>query len=180
MDLLWKERKRIWCGLPLTFTVYSYDNERFYVKSGFLNQRQDEVRLYRIQDLTVTRSLSQRIFGMGTILVNSSDKTLGDFEIKNIKNVMDVKEQLSALVEIQRDQKRYIPEKISPGIPKPIMMIICNQNLKFPVSIEKKIPGIFYLCACISCCIFFFNPDFYQIGNLLRFHSFILFITDRF
>lgn len=95
MDLLWKERKRIWCGLPLTFTVYSYDNERFYVKSGFLNQRQDEVRLYRIQDLTVTRSLSQRIFGMGTILVNSSDKTLGDFEIKNIKNVMDIKEQLS-------------------------------------------------------------------------------------
>ena len=84
MDLLWKERKRIWCGLPLTFTVYSYDSERFYVKSGFLNQRQDEVRLYRVQDLTVTRSLSQRIFGMGTILVNSSDKTLGDFEIKNI------------------------------------------------------------------------------------------------
>ena len=108
MDLLWKERKRIWCGLPLTFTVYSYDNERFYVKSGFLNQRQDEVRLYRIQDLTVTRSLSQRI------LVNSSDKTLGDFEIKNIKNVMDVKEQLSALVEIQRDQKRvYTRENIS-------------------------------------------------------------------
>ena len=114
MDLLWKERKRIWCGLPLTFTVYSYDNERFYVKSGFLNQRQDEVRLYRVQDLTVTRSLSQRIFGMGTILVNSSDKTLGDFEIKNIKNVMDVKEQLSALVEIQRDQKRvYTRENIS-------------------------------------------------------------------
>ena len=100
--------------LPLTFTVYSYDNERFYVKSGFLNQRQDEVRLYRIQDLTVTRSLSQRIFGMGTILVNSSDKTLGDFEIKNIKNVMHVKEQLSALVEIQRDQKRvYTRENIS-------------------------------------------------------------------
>ena len=85
MDLLWKERKRILCGLPLTFTVYSYDNERFYVKSGFLNQRQDEVRLY-----------------------------LGDFEIKNIKNVMDVKEQLSALVEIQRDQKRvYTRENIS-------------------------------------------------------------------
>ena len=51
---------------------------------------------------------------MGTILVNSSDKTLGDFEIKNIKNVMDVKEQLSELVEIQRDQKRvYTRENIS-------------------------------------------------------------------
>ena len=74
----------------------------------------DLVSRNRIQDLTVTRSLSQRIFGMGTILVNSSDKTLGDFEIKNIKNVMDVKEQLSALVEIQRDQKRvYTRENIS-------------------------------------------------------------------
>ena len=51
---------------------------------------------------------------MGTILVNSSDKTLGDFEIKNIKNVMDVKEQLSALGEIQRDQIRvYTRENIS-------------------------------------------------------------------
>lgn len=114
MELLWKERKRIWCGLPLTFTVYSFDPERFYLKSGFLNQREDEVRLYRVQDLTVTRSLSQRIFGLGTILVNSSDKTLGDFEIKNIKHVMDVKEQLSELVETQRDKKRvYTRENVS-------------------------------------------------------------------
>ena len=114
MELLWTERKRIWCGLPLTFTVYSFDEERFYVKSGFFNQRQDEVRLYRVQDLTVTRTLGQRIFGMGTILVNSSDKTLGDFAIQNIKHVMDVKEQLSQLVEIQRDKKRvYTRETLS-------------------------------------------------------------------
>lgn len=106
MNILWTERKRIWCGLPLTFTVYSYDEERFYVKTGFLSQREDEVRLYRIQDLTVTRSFLQRIFGMGSILVNSSDKTMGDFEIRNIKNVSEVKEKLSELVEVQRDKKR--------------------------------------------------------------------------
>ena len=170
MDLLWKERKRIWCGLPLTFTVYSYDNERFYVKSGFLNQRQDEIRLYRIQDLTVTRSLSQRIFGMGTILVNSSDKTLGDFEIKNIKNVMDVKEQLSALVEIQRDQKRvYTRENISGDSEA--------DHFLYPL---KKDTGNFLPMCLHFLLYFFFNPDFYQIGNLLRFHSLILFVTDRF
>ena len=67
------------------FTIYSYDEERFYIKTGFLNQREDEVRLYRVQDLTVTRSFIQRIFGMGSIHVNSSDKTMGDFEIRNIK-----------------------------------------------------------------------------------------------
>ena len=106
MNIIWTERKRIWCGLPLTFTIYSYDEERFYIKTGFLNQREDEVRLYRVQDLTVTRSFIQRIFGMGSIHVNSSDKTMGDFEIRNIKNVAEVKEKLSELVEIQRDKKR--------------------------------------------------------------------------
>ena len=106
MNILWTERKRTWCGLPLTFTIYSYDEERFYIKTGFLSQREDEVRLYRIQDLTVTRSFLQRIFGMGSILVNSSDKTMGDFEIRNIKNVSKVKEKLSELIEVQRDKKR--------------------------------------------------------------------------
>ncbi|MCR5785199.1 MAG: PH domain-containing protein [Eubacterium sp.] len=106
--MLWKARKRIWCGLPWTFTVYSFDEERFYLDRGFLNKRQDEMRLYRVLDLGVTRSLIQRIFGMGTIAVKSSDKTLGDFEIKNIKNVMDVKEQLSNLVEENREKKRVV------------------------------------------------------------------------
>lgn len=106
MDLRWRERKRLWCGLPLTFTIYSFDDERLYIESGFLNQRQDEVRLYRILDLAITRTLIQRIFGLGTIHVSSSDKTLSNFEIKNIRNVKDVKEQLSRLVEEQRDKKR--------------------------------------------------------------------------
>ena len=99
MSIVWTERKRIWCGLPLTFTIYSYDEERFYIKTGFLNQREDEVRLYRVQDLTVTRSFIQRIFGMGSIHVNSSDKTMGDFEIRNIKNVAEVKEKLKKAIE---------------------------------------------------------------------------------
>lgn len=106
MELAWRERKRIWCGLPWTFTIYSFDAERLYIESGFFNQRQDEVRLYRILDLSVTRTLVQRIFGMGTIHINSSDKTLSNFELKNIKDVKEVKEKLSNLVEAQRDNKR--------------------------------------------------------------------------
>lgn len=65
MSIVWTERKRIWCGLPLTFTIYSYDEERFYIKTGFLNQREDEVRLYRVQDLTVTKILYPAHFRNG-------------------------------------------------------------------------------------------------------------------
>lgn len=113
-EVVWKARKRIWCGLPLTFTVYSFDDERFYIDSGFLNQRQDEVRLYRILDLSVTRSLCQRIFNMGTIHISSSDKTLKNFDVVNVKNVKEVKEKLASLIESQRDSKRiYTRESLS-------------------------------------------------------------------
>lgn len=104
--LLWKARKRLWCGLPWTFTVYSFDEERLYVERGLFNQRQDEVRLYRIVDIAMTRSLVQRIFGMGTVHLVTSDKSLGNFDLINIKNTHGIKEQLSELIEKQRDNKR--------------------------------------------------------------------------
>lgn len=104
--LLWKARKRLWCGLPWTFTVYSFDEERLYVETGFFNQRQDEVRLYRIMDIAMTRTLVQRIFGLGTVHLVTSDKSLGSFDLVNIKNTYEIKEQLSGLIEKQRDYKK--------------------------------------------------------------------------
>ena len=57
-------------------------------------------------DLSLSQTLSQKIFGIGTIQVSSADKSMRDFEIKNIKKPRDVKEQLSKLVEENRDKKR--------------------------------------------------------------------------
>lgn len=106
MEALWRERKRWWCGVPWTFTVYSLDEERLHIESGFLNQRSDEVRLYRIMDIALTRTLSQRIFGLGTVHLSSSDKALGNFALVNIKRPKELKELLSNLIEKQRDKKR--------------------------------------------------------------------------
>lgn len=108
-DRLWQDRKRwTFFGLPFTFTRYSVNEERFFISKGFLNVTDDEVRLYRIMDISVRRSLAQRIFGLGTIKVCSGDKTLKDFEIENIKKPLETKELLSELVERQRDLKRVI------------------------------------------------------------------------
>lgn len=106
-EILWKDRKRV-LGMPLSFTKYSFTEERFFLETGFFNSKEDEVRLYRILDLQLNRSLWQKIFGVGTIIVNSADKSLGTFAIKNIKNAKQVKEQLSDLVELNRDKKRVV------------------------------------------------------------------------
>ena len=106
MDYLWSDRKRTLLGLPLSFTKYSMTEERLFIEQGFLNKKEDEVRLYRIMDVSLSRSFGQRLFGVGTIHCCSADKSMKDFDILSIKHPKDVKEQLSELVEKQRDAKR--------------------------------------------------------------------------
>ena len=105
-NLVWKGRKRIWCGLPWTFTKYELSTDKLVIKTGFFNQNDDEVRLYRILDISLKRSLFQRIFGLGTIRCNSVDKTMKNFDITNIKNSERVKDQLSDLIEESRRSNR--------------------------------------------------------------------------
>ena len=106
INTIWKARKRNFLGLPWTFTIYGFSEDRLYVKTGVLNTREDEVRLYRITDIGLTRSLWQRIMGMGTIQIYSSDQSMGDFKLVNVKDSENVKEQLSQLIEKERENKR--------------------------------------------------------------------------
>lgn len=108
-DILWHDRKRwVFFGLPFSFTRYSVSRERLFVSTGFLSVKDDEVRLYRVMDISLKRSLGQRIFGLGTVQICSADKTMKDFELKNIKNPVATKELISDLVERQRDAKRVV------------------------------------------------------------------------
>lgn len=106
MEYLWNDRKRTLFGLPLSFTKYMMTEDRLFIEQGFLNKKEDEVRLYRIMDVSLTRSFLQRIVGVGTIHCCSADKTMKDFDIISVKKPKDVKEQLSQLIEAQRDAKR--------------------------------------------------------------------------
>ncbi len=106
-ELLWRARKRLlFFGLPWTFTVYRLTGDRLLIRQGFFTTREDEVRLYRIVDISLRRTLLQKIFGLGSIQCHSSDKTMGDFEIINIKNSYEVKNMLSDLIEKERMEKR--------------------------------------------------------------------------
>ena len=102
---LWKDRKRYF-GLPLSFTRYRLSEERIFVEKGFFNIHVEEVLLYRVRDLELNMRLTQRIFGVGTICVHSSDKTAPDLELVNVKHPRQVKELLFRQVEQEKDQRR--------------------------------------------------------------------------
>lgn len=102
----WSDRKRIIFGLPWTFTKYAATDEKLLIRTGVLNVKEEEVRLYRILDFTLKRTLFQRLWGLGTIHVCSADKSTPEFEILNIKNPEIVKNMLSDMVEEERRKKR--------------------------------------------------------------------------
>ena len=103
---IWKDRKRTIFGLPLSFTVYKLTNEKLLIESGFLSKKEEEVRLYRIMDLTLNRPFGQRIFGVGTIHCCTADKSSPEFDIIKVKNASEIKNMLSDMVEAEREKKR--------------------------------------------------------------------------
>lgn len=104
--IVWQDRKRIIFGLPWTFTKYKLYEDRLIICTGFLNKREEEIRLYRIMDNTLEKPLTQRIFGLGSIRVNSADKSTPVFYLSKIKNSDSVRNTLSDLVEKERTKKR--------------------------------------------------------------------------
>ena len=107
-EYVWRERKRTIFGLPLSFTVYKLTKEKLFIESGFLSKKEEEIRLYRIMDLTLNRPLGQRIWGLGTIHCCTADKSTPEFDILRIKNSEEIKNMLSDMVEEQREAKRIM------------------------------------------------------------------------
>jgi len=105
IQYLWKDRKRYF-GLPLSFTRYSLSDDRLFISVGLLNIKDDEILLYRVRDIDTSRNLWQRLFGVGTVKVMSSDKTMPVLELKNIKDPVMVKELIHKAVEEMKIRRR--------------------------------------------------------------------------
>ena len=98
VETLWSDRKRV-LGMPLTFTKYFLSEDRLFMQTGLLNMKMEEVLLYRVSDIGVHISLFQRLFGVGTIVIHSSDKSAPHLELKNIREPLVVKELIHKHVE---------------------------------------------------------------------------------
>lgn len=114
-NTVWKDRKRTIFGLPLSFTRYSLTDEKLLIDTGFFSRSEEEVRLYRVMDVTLRRTLRDRIFGVGTIHCCSADKSTPEFDIKRVKNASEIKNMISDMVESERLKKRITGREFMGG-----------------------------------------------------------------
>ena len=103
-EILWADRKRI-LGIPMSFTRYSIDDERLYVKRGLLRTELNEILLYRILDVKSSQTLWQKIFAVGTLTLYSADQSCPTLQLKNIKRQEKLHRYLSDIIEKNRHSK---------------------------------------------------------------------------
>lgn len=87
-------------------TVYELTTQRLRKTSGVFNKKLDELELYRVKDSTLEQPFVLRLFGLGNVMIVSSDATMPEVSISGVSDAFDVREKLRVAVETERDRKR--------------------------------------------------------------------------
>lgn len=107
--MVYIERKRIKLfGLPFSFTEYKINEEKITITRGFLSIVEDDVLMYKIQDIRLTKSVFERINGLGTITCYTGDTTHPLLKLYHIKNANKIKQFIMDSSEEARRKRRTL------------------------------------------------------------------------
>lgn len=107
--MLYVEQKRTKLfALPVCFTKYTISEEKINIKRGFLTLVEDDAYMYKVQDVRLTRSLCERIFGTGTVVCYTGDTTHPELKLVHIKHATEIKEYIIISSEEARRKRRVL------------------------------------------------------------------------
>jgi membrane protein YdbS with pleckstrin-like domain len=98
----------IWRAIQLNCLSFELTTQRFKTSSGVVARHTDELELYRVKDMSFSQSFSQRLLGLGTIQMQTSDTTtpVVTLDSLNASEAKEVREQIRTLTEQLRTRKR--------------------------------------------------------------------------
>ena len=103
------ERKRwLFFGLPFTFTRYHIKEDMITINTGFFKTTEDDCYMYKVQDVKLTRTLAEKMVGVGTIICYTGDSTDPKLELKHIKKSREIKDFILEASETARLKRRTV------------------------------------------------------------------------
>src|ERR1035437_1902503 len=98
----------LWNCLAMYSIRYVLTDERLMIYSGILDQEEKQIALYRINDYKVFSPFFLRIFGMGNIILYSTDNFTPSFTLFAVKNPIDIKDIIRSNVERVKVEKHIL------------------------------------------------------------------------
>ncbi len=89
----------IWKWLVIRCTRYTLTSQRLQLETGVFSKHLEEIELYRIKDSELLRPFIQRLVGLGTVRVLSSDSTMPEMQVRCISKADGVRELIREHVE---------------------------------------------------------------------------------
>lgn len=103
------ERKRwLFLGLPFTFTKYRIKEDMITIDTGLLKTIESDCYMYKVQDVTHSATLLEKMFGLGTIICNTGDTTHPVLKLEHIRNSKTIKEFILKESEEARIKRRTV------------------------------------------------------------------------
>ena len=87
--LLWL---RVW--YKTAATRYRLTTQRLFVQTGLVAKKLEEVELFRVKDVTLRQGVLDRLMGVGTVTVLSTDDTTPRLELAGILQPLEAKEAI--------------------------------------------------------------------------------------
>lgn len=88
------EEVELWRGRPFISIaeLYVVTNERVRFFSGLLGRTVENIELIRLRDIDYTQGVSERMLGIGDIMLQSADETSQVFLLRNVRDPEKVQE----------------------------------------------------------------------------------------
>lgn len=95
----------LWRWLVVKCTKYELTTQRLRSRHGVFNKRTDEIELYRVRDYRYEEPLLLRMFSLGNIVIQTSDKSHPQFTLQAIRNGEELRNTIRTYVELNRTRK---------------------------------------------------------------------------
>ena len=92
----------VWAFLETIRWKYTITNRRVFVRHGLVSIHEQTARLERVQDITLHQTLFDRMFGVGSLLIDTAGSSGGALEFKALLEPTHVREVLDAAVRAEQ------------------------------------------------------------------------------
>ena len=86
-------------------TRYRLTTQRLFAQTGLIAKNLEEVELFRVKDVTLRQGVLDRLLGVGTVTVLSTDDTAPELELAGIRDPLAVKEALRTAFRAARQRE---------------------------------------------------------------------------